>query len=294
MSDLLKSGVTDITTEILPVRASDGHGWELLAYIPSQPRATLLWLPAMGIAAKHYGPFAEVMAARGIATFVHEWRGNGSSKLRASRRQDWGYAELLGRDLPASEAAIAERFPGVERILGGHSLGGQLACCRLALAPRAARRLWLVASGSPYWRAFPTRTRYWLPLAYRFLPWLADRRGALPGRRIGFAGEEARGVIRDWARSALSGRYAATGLETDFGPIDLEQAMHALETDVHAVVMHHDWLAPGSSLHFLLSKLGRSRAALDVLDDIALGARADHFAWMGQPAAVVERLAGAR
>ena len=124
------------------------------------------------------------------------------------RRQDWGYAELLGRDLPASEAAIAERFPDAERIVGGHSLGGQLACCRLALAPRSAQRLWLVASGAPYWRAFPTRTRYWLPLAYRFLPWLADRRGVLPGRRIGFAGEEARGVIRDWARSALSGRYA--------------------------------------------------------------------------------------
>ena len=244
----------------------------------------------MGMAAKHYRPFAELLAAHGVATFVHEWRGHGSSNLRASRQQDWGYGELLSRDLPASETAIAERFPDVDRILGGHSLGGQLACCRLALAPRSADRLWLVASGAPYWRAFPAAVRYWLPLVYRFLPWLADRHGALPGRRIGFAGQEARGLIRDWARSALSGRYAADGLEIDLEHVDLEHAMRNIDIDVHAVVMQHDWLAPNSSLQFLLSKLGRARVRVDVLDDAALGARADHFGWIKQPQHVVASL----
>ena len=37
-----------------------------------------------------------MLAAQGIAVFVHEWRGNGSSTQRAGRRQDWGYRELLG------------------------------------------------------------------------------------------------------------------------------------------------------------------------------------------------------
>jgi len=282
--------VADIATEALPIEAGDGHRWQLLVSTPAKPHSTLLWLPAMGVAAKHYRPFAELLAARGVATFVHEWRGNGSSSLRASRRQNWGYAELLSRDLPASERAIAERFPDVDRILGGHSLGGQLACCRLALAPRSTDRLWLVASGTPYWRAFPAPTRYGLPLVYRFLPWLADRRGALPGRRLGFAGEEARGVIRDWAHTAISGRYAADGLEIDLEHVDLEHAMRNIETDVHAVVLQHDWLAPRSSLQFLLSKLGRSRVRVDVLDDDALGARADHFEWIKQPQQVVARL----
>ncbi|MGH8075876.1 MAG: alpha/beta hydrolase family protein [Lysobacter sp.] len=277
--------MTEFTAEVLPVRADDDHGWELLAWIPEEVKSTLLWLPAMGIAAKHYRPFAEAMAARGVATFVHEWRGNGSSKRRASRQQDWGYAELLDLDLPASESAIAERLPDVVRVIGGHSLGWQLACCRLALAPPSAQRLWLVATGSPYWRAFPASSRYWLPLVYRFLPWLADRRGVLPGRRLGFAGQEARGVIHDWARTALSGRYAAARLETD-----LERAMQSLDVDVAAVLMRHDWFAPLSSLRFLLSKLGHSQARVDVLDDAALGARADHFEWMKQPEPVVARL----
>src|SRR5690606_19272605 len=199
----------------VPCTSDDGHGWRLLGRMPASPSASLLWLPALGVAARHYLPFAEALAAEGVAVFLHEWRGHGSSSLRADRSTDWGYRALLLEDLPASEAAVDAALPGVPRIVGGHSIGGQLACCRLALAPRSATALWLVASGAPYWRAFPWRQRWWLPLVYRFLPWLADRRGALPGRRIRFGGQEARGVMRDWARTALSGRYAGAGIAVD-------------------------------------------------------------------------------
>ena len=269
----------------LDAEAADGHRFQLLARLPAQPRASLLWLPAMGIAARHYLPFAEALAARGIAVFVHEWRGGGSSAWRAGRDCDWGYRELLTQDIPASEALVAQHAPGVPHIIGGHSLGGQLACCRLGLSPDSAERLWLVGSGAPYWRAFPLRTKWWLPFVYRFLAWLAERHGALPGRRIGFGGQEARGVIRDWSRSGLSGRYAAAGID-----VDLEAAMGALTLDAHAVVLEHDWLGPLPSLRFLLSKLRHARQRIDVLDAAALGTRADHYAWMKQPHSVVAAL----
>ena len=265
--------------------ADDGHRFKLIARIPQTPRASLLWLPAMGIGAKHYVPFAEALARRGIAVFVHEWRGGGSSSVRADRETDWGYRELLTLDLPASEALVAAHAPDVPRILGGHSLGGQLACCRLGLSPESAQRLWLVGSGAPYWRAFPMKTAWWLPFVYRFLAWLADFHGALPGRRIGFGGQEARGVIRDWSLTGLSGRYAARGVD-----VDLESAMAALTLDTHAVVLARDWLGPESSLRFLLSKLRRATTRVDVLDAAALGTRADHYAWMKQPDAVVDAL----
>lgn len=269
----------------LPVHASDGHGYSLLARIPERPTEALLWLPALGVAARHYLPFAERLAARGVAVFLYEWRGNGSSKLRANRAVNWGYRDLLTIDLPASEAAMLVEAPGLPRVIGGHSLGGQLACCRLAMSPETAPTLWLVASGSPYWRAFPAPTRYWLPLVYRLLPWLSDRCGALPGRRIGFGGEEARGVIADWARSALSGRYAPSGLA-----FDMEAAMAGLAPAVRAVVLAEDWLAPASSLRFLLSKMPRAIVETTELDTTELGARADHFAWLKQPDRVIEAL----
>jgi predicted alpha/beta hydrolase len=271
-------------SEEWPVATGDGHEALLLARTPEVSRSALLWLPALGVAAKHYLPFADALAARGIAVFLHEWRGNGSSNRRAGRDCDWGYRELFA-DIAASEAAIDAHAPGLSRILGGHSLGGQLACCRLALAPHGASSLWLVASGAPYWRSFPAPTRWWLPFAYRFLPWLADRRGALPGRSVGFGGNEARGVIRDWSRTALSGCYAAAGMEFDF-----EQGFAMVDVATRAVVMAHDWLGPPGSLRFLLGKMPRVDARVEMLDAVAPGVRADHFGWLKAPEPAIEAL----
>ena len=273
------------TQDGLALEAADGHRWQLYACVPDRPVAALLWLPALGVGARHYLPFAHALADHGVATFLHEWRGAGTSSLRAGHDCDWGYRELLEFDIAASADAMTRELPGRPAIIGGHSLGGQLACCYLALAPGAASRLWLVGSGAPYWRAFPPPYRLWLPLVYRFVPWLADRNGALPGHRVGFGGREARGVMRDWSRTALSGRYAARGLDTD-----LEAALARVEAPVHAIVPAADWYAPASSLRYLLAKMPRAEARVDTMDAAALGTRADHFAWMKRPGAVAARL----
>lgn len=280
--DVAADSPTAIT---LPVEAADGHRWQLLGRLPARVTSTLLWLPALGVAARHYLPFADALAARGIAVFIHEWRGHGSSSLRAGRQCDWGYQELLTVDLPASESVAAAHLPAAHRTLGGHSLGGQLACCRLALAPGAAGQLWLVASGAPYWRAFPLHTRYLLLAASRLLPWLANRHGALPGRRIGFGGSESRGVIRDWARTARTGHYAVPGLDAD-----LEAALGSVTARVRGVLPARDWLAPIGSLQHLLAKMPRTDAATTAMDAVALGCAADHFAWMKHPEPLADLL----
>ncbi|HYG44429.1 MAG TPA: alpha/beta fold hydrolase, partial [Bordetella sp.] len=217
---------------------------------------------------------------------LHEWRGNGSSSLRPSRHCDWGYRQILQEDLPAAHRRLLGWMADVPLLIGGHSLGGQLACCYAGLHPTAFERIWLVASGTPWWRSFPAPRRYALPAAYRFLPWLARRHGTLPGRRIGFGGTEARGLITDWARVGLTDRYAAAGL-----PQDLEAAMRALDLPVEAVLFEDDWLAPPGSLKALTSRM-RGPTGMHILPARSLGTRADHFSWMKQPAAVAASLCG--
>lgn len=263
---------------------SDGHAWKVLSVAPPSPHRTLVWVPALGVPARHYEAFAQALAARGVAVVVHEWRGFGSSSLRASRRVDWGYRHLLLHDLPATRAAAERLHPGLPVTAGGHSLGGQLATCSLALDPTFGEDLWLVASGAPYPGAFPLRARLWLPPAYRLLSGLAHAFGALPGRRIGFGGQEARGVIRDWSRTALTGRYAAPGVG------DLEPRLRGVVAPVRGVLLERDWLAPTGSLAYLTSKLGSRDVRVDVLDAQSLGAPADHFAWMRSPDAVADAL----
>ncbi len=42
----------------LAVAAADGHAWQVLRHAPARPIASLLWLPALGGAARHYQPRA--------------------------------------------------------------------------------------------------------------------------------------------------------------------------------------------------------------------------------------------
>ncbi|WP_133501264.1 alpha/beta hydrolase family protein [Cognatilysobacter terrigena] len=268
-----------------PVTAADGHRWEALVVRGECVDRCLVWLPALGVPARSYEPFARELAARGVATVVHEWRGFGSSSLRASRTADWAYRELLRVDVPATLHLARSTF-GRMHVIGGHSLGGQLASCTQALTDAKADELWLVASGSPYWRVFPRPLRFGLPLAYRLLHGLARTFGALPGRRIGFGGTEARGVIRDWSRTGLSGRYVAPHVG------DIEPHLATVTSLVRGVLFAHDLLAPRSSLDYLIGKMRPEKVDVALLDASTLGTHDDHFAWMKTPGAVADALAG--
>lgn len=270
----------------VPVIAADGARCELLAALPAgRWRRLLYWMPAMGMPARHYLPLAQALAATGVAVVVHEWRGIGSSDRRAGRGCDWGYRQLLQDDLPAGMAAVRQRWPQARCWLGGHSLGGQLGLLYASLHPRDVAGMVLVASGAPYWRRF--RHGWLIGAAYALAPWLAALVGHLPGRRIGFGGNEARGVIADWARSGRSGRYAVAGMTQDF-----ERLLAALQLPVLALRLQQDWLGPPASLAWLLGKLGPGARRVETIsrDDLD-GARADHFGWMKTPAPVASRIA---
>ena len=276
---------TPITS--LPIATSDGAVSELLLVSSSrQPSALMYWLPAMGVAAKHYLPFAQSLASRGMAVALHEWRGIGSSNKRAGRSQDWGYRELLRRDLPAGLAVARGSCPGVPTLLGGHSLGGQLACLYAGLHPGEFDGLALVASGSPYWRSF--RHSMVVGGFYALAPWLARCMGHFPGRRLGFGGNEAKGVIADWALSGRTGRYAAAGM-----PEDLEAALARVDLPLTAVRLRDDWLGPASSLDWLLAKMPHARQMRIVLGPNELQGAADHFSWMKAPEAVAGQVVNA-
>ncbi len=269
----------------IPVSTVDGASFELLCVVPAAPRHLLYWLPAMGLPARHYLPFAEALAARGVGVVLHEWRGIGSSNRRASRHCNWGYRELLQDDLAAGMAALRQHWPQPGCSVGGHSLGGQLGLLLAALHPGAFDSLVLVASGSPYWRGF--RHGWLIGLCMLLAPILATAFGYLPGRRLRFGGNEARGVIADWTRSGRSGRYTVRGLDRD-----LEQALAALRLPALSLRLSDDWLAPAASLDWLLGKLGPAPRVSEVLTSRDLDDQpADHFSWMNMPAPLAARIA---
>ena len=125
-----------MTPEILHVTAADGATAELIVH-PSPQGEFVYWLPALGVTARHYARFAEALAAEGIGLARHEWRGAGSSNLRARRGVDWRYRDLLA-DIRDGLAALRVRHPDARIWIGGHSLGAQFAALAALTGPQDA------------------------------------------------------------------------------------------------------------------------------------------------------------
>lgn len=268
---------------VIPVTASDGHRFELIEIAAERPTRHLLFLPGMGLSARLFIRFARSLAERGVSVCIHEWRGNGSSSLRASRTTNWGYAELLA-DLAAARGALHART-GSDYLIGGHSLGSQLACLSAAADAADCAGLVIVAGGSPYWRAFPLPMRMVMLGVMLAFPLLAWTFGYYPGKRVGFAGNEARDVMADWARSARSGRYEPAGVE-----LDLEARLRELQLPALALDMADDWFVPDESLEWLTGKLAGCEVTKKVIDARGEKQKADHYAWMKHPAATAEAI----
>ena len=275
-----------VSTLAVPITAADGARSELICVqAAAAPTRMLYWLPAMGVPAKYYLPLAEALAVDGIAVALHEWRGIGSSDRRAGRNSDWGYRQLLEADLAAGMREARARWPQATCCLGGHSLGGQLACLYASLHRDELASLALVASGAPYWRNFAYGPLILAGLALA-AP-LAKSLGYLPGRRIGFGGNEAAGVIADWSRSGRTGCYAARGM-----PVNFEREFASLRVPVLALRLRDDWLAPERSLQWLLDKMPCTLQRVGVIaPDRLAGLAADHFSWMKAPDAIAGQIA---
>lgn len=271
----------------LDVESDDGHRFELIDVGPSGA-PTLLFLPGMGISARNLIPFGHALGAHGVRLLIHEWRGNGSSSLRARRGVDWGYDELLDLDLAAAIRRVRSACGSAPLWLGGHSLGSQLACLAAAQAPDSIAGLVILAGGSPYWKTFPPRHRYGLLGMLHLLPAIGRLFGYYPGRRIGFAGREARRLMIDWSQTGRSGRYAWGRPVRDEDP-----ALAELAVPIHVLAMAHDWFVPEASTRWLLDKMPKAPIRQSIIGDDPGAGRMDHFSWMQQPAPAAIAVASA-
>ncbi|GIJ50529.1 hypothetical protein Val02_74150 [Virgisporangium aliadipatigenens] len=240
----------------------------------------VLFLPAMGVPARYYRPFATALAEHGLAVTVADLRGNGASTPIPGRRTRYGYAELT-----ADVGALVERLDGRPVVLAGHSLGGQLAMLHTAVhRPPNVVGLALIAVGVPYWReGYGARRGFGL---LGFSLWSAATAavvGYWPG--WGFGGRQARGVLSDWAYTARTGR---------FRPVhgtDAERALRELTTPVLALSMAGDDLTPAPVIDFTAAKMSAAPLEREHFDEARAGVPVDHMRWARAGTAIPARVA---
>lgn len=266
------------------VHAPDGHRFGATLHAAASPSAPLLlFMPAMGTRSRFYNGFGVAMAEAGVSFASCDWRGIESSSMRASHGTDFGYRHLVEQDISAVVATLRAKLPKAPLWIGGHSLGGQLSALFASREPERVSGLVLIAAGTVHFSAW-ARTGALRILALTQSATLISRVvGHFPGRRIGFAGREARGVIGDWAATARSGRYRVRGSAHDY-----EHAMRRLDKPVLALGFEADTLAPAKATEGLLIKLPRCRRThLRWSAAESGGVALDHFSWAKRPDLVV-------
>ena len=219
----------------------------LLLYRAQDAQApVVLVVPAMGLRAEYYRALAEGLVERGLQVALLDHPGHGQSPLRARRGVDWGYHALLGH-LSAARAAVSQALPGAPLYWLGHSIGGQVALMAAGQEPVAG--VILVASGAPYWRAWPGRARWRVRLGTWACARIAGLLGYFPGERVGFGGLEAATLVQQWAQVATTGRYV-------FPDLDGDAWLGRVQAPVVAVAVEGDDLAPEAAIRHTLQKLG--------------------------------------
>lgn len=272
-----------VVTKVLT--AADGVSSELRYFITSDPDHLILIYPAMGVPARKYDQLALAFNELGLSAAIAELRGVGSSSVRASRRTDFGYHELISLDFDLALSTLQHDYPRLKISVFGHSLGGQLGALLLAQRQRnhpddhPNPALILSASCSIYFRGWPWPRNIFILLFTQLGNLIAKLLGYFPGRQLGFGGREAKSLIQDWAKSARSGNYHIKNSHFDY-----ESALQAMKCDVLAINYADDDFSPQSATEKLLDKLSSASIERVMLTAQDLGAkRADHFNWMKHP-----------
>ncbi len=265
----------------LLLKASDGVCSRLTHFVSQRSGArgpVVLCISAMGVKASYYRPLGCALAAVGFEVLTVDLRGHGTSSVRPGRTCDFGYMEMVRRDLSAALAKAYEMADGRPVVIAGHSLGGQLGCLLAALEPAKVDALLLLTSCSVYFRCWDFPLAWGLWGFYQTSRWTAQILGHYPGHVFRFAGRESRGVAWDWSHQGLTGLYQPRGMREN-----VEAALRKSEVPVLAMSFTDDWYAPPKAVQHLLDKMPCAPRVLHHLAPSSLGLeKLGHFGWVKQ------------
>ncbi len=255
----------------------------------NQADTTIVCLPAMGVRVSYYEEFNTVWQEKGFNVVCIDWRGNGQSSVRPSRKNDWGYEQLI-QDLKEFLNKVNDWFPNTKKILVGHSLGGQLGSLLNARFSDSFDRMILIACCLVHysgWKEVGGTSKIKL-VGNLFYP-ISRLIGHFPGPTIGFGGKESQTVMKDWCHNALTGKYELTGSDFDY-----EAALKKMNTPLLAINIEGDDFAPVLATRKLYEKFNSSTSInhLTISKDETGIKNLNHFNWAKHPEYFVEVMRG--
>lgn len=119
-------------------KTHDGLELYLQAWIPENPKASILVVHGLGEHSSRYAHLAKKLADSGVAVFTFDGRGHGKSSKPAPTAYFERYEDYL-KDIDALFGKAKNYLPGAPAFIFGHSMGGgMVAAYCLAYGPQAA------------------------------------------------------------------------------------------------------------------------------------------------------------
>ncbi|MBF0238931.1 MAG: alpha/beta fold hydrolase [SAR324 cluster bacterium] len=271
------------------VEMEDGSNTKIRLFCngKKQNLPVIICLSAMGVPANYYKPFAELLRQKNFHVVTADLRGNGESSVRVNRQNNFGFHEMLTYDWPAIIRKVREIFKTEPVYLCGHSLSGNLSALYLSKNPHQINGLIMIASCLIHHRGWNYPQNIGVLAGTQFIRVIAETLGYFPGKYMGFGALEAKGVIRDWTRTAITGTYRPTA-----NPYDFETLLQHLPLPVLAISLEQDsWVSEQSVIN-LCHKMKNAAVAHHRLKASLFGKnKVDHFRWVQSSGPVVDCIA---
>ena len=242
--------------------------------------SVIIIMPALGVKAQYYEPLALALKGSGFIVVTVDLRGTGKSSINPKRR-NFGYHEMLSFDWPVVLEKVDKHFPNNKIYLFGHSLGGQLNVLYASQHQQLISGLILVASCSVHYKGWKFPLKIGVLIATQTARLLVKILGYFPGKKIGFAGTEAKNLILDWAYNSRTGRYNLLNSNVSF-----EEDFQNIKLPVLAISFEADKLAPLNAVKRLTSKMKNALVNHFHYQHNDL----DHFSWIKENIWVVDKI----
>ncbi len=245
----------------------------------NENRVTIICLPAMGVRATFYKNFAKELNSKGYNVITADWRGQGKSSIRASRKTNFGYKEFIS-DIKQLIEYSEIWFSNSKKLIVGHSLGGQVGSLFTSQFTEDIDGLILIASCSVYYKGWNKRTSLKLFFAGKVFYPLSRIFGYFPGNIIGFGGKEAQFVMKDWCFNTINGKYQITNSNFDY-----EKSLSELCKNVLTISIENDYLASKDAVENLYRKFNYKSNIehLHLTEKETKIKPLNHFSWAKEP-----------